>query len=108
VIQPSGPIRRKTMETTTKRAGQLSVRLLALALSVSAVFLLIGGDASADIPAGPTVEYVVVEGDTLWRIASRQVGAGEDIRPMVERIMVLSGLTSSGLVPGQVLRLPEA
>lgn len=96
------------MDSTPKKAGQLSVRLLALALSATTAFLLIGGAASADTPPGPTVEYVVAQGDSLWRIASRHVDSGEDVRPMVDRIMELSGLSSSSLVPGQVLRLPEA
>jgi nucleoid-associated protein YgaU len=49
---------------------------------------------------------VVVEpGDTLWSIAGSVAGS-DDVRPVVDRIQELNGLSGTDLVPGQVLRLP--
>lgn len=98
----------RTESRPEPRTGQLSVRLAALGVSVALVFLLIGGSASADAPALPAAEYVVVQGDTLWAIASRHTEPGQDVRVTIERIMALSGIRSSGLVPGQTLLVPQA
>lgn len=96
------------MQAPVRQRGQLSVRLFLIAMCVTAVFLLIGGAASADAPAPPTVEYVVVQGDTLWAIASRLTPAGDDVRVTVALIMEINSSSGSGLVPGQVLRVPES
>lgn len=95
------------METRQARAKQLSVRLGMLAVSVSLVFLLIGGSAQADAPPPPSTEYVVVSGDTLWAIASRHTAEGQDVRATIDRIMRLSEIRTSSLVPGQVLLIPQ-
>ncbi len=96
------------MQTDHKQIGQLSVRLFSLALCVTTVFLLIGGAASADAPPPATVEYVVVKGDTLWAIASRHTADGGDVRLIVDKIMEINATNTSGLVPGQVLQVPES
>ncbi len=85
---------------------QLSVRLSLFLVALIAVFLLIGGAASADTPPGPTTEYVVVSGDTLWAIASDLTPEGEDVRVTISHIKELSGIRSSTLTPGQILTLP--
>ena len=92
------------MQTTRK---QLSVQLSVLLATVCAVFLLIGGAAGADEVPGPSVEYVVAQGDTLWEIASEQVAPDEDVRPLIREIRELSGIESSTLQPGQVLQVPQ-
>ena len=108
VVTDVGPVRRKSMHAQARQAGQLSVRLFSLAMCVTAVFLLIGGAASADAPPPPTVEYVVGQGDTLWGIASRYTATGDDVRVTVAQIVETNSLSDSGLVPGQVLRVPES
>ncbi len=94
------------MTQTAKR--QLSVRLSVFLAAVCTVFLLIGGAAEAEGPPQPTIEYVVAAGDTLWSVASSHVAPGDDVRPLVAEIKDLSGITSSALHPGQVLRIPRA
>ena len=86
---------------------QLSVQLSVLLATVCVVFLLIGGAADAEEPPGPITEYVVVQGDTLWEIASQHVAAGEDVRIYIDAIKERSGISSSSLEVGQVLRIPQ-
>lgn len=68
--------------------------------------LRIPGSSSApstpSAPAPSEREYTVKSGDTLWKIAQAQLGAGSRYR----EIMTLNGLTSETVYPGQVLRLP--
>lgn len=85
---------------------QLSVRLSLFLVALVAVFLLIGGAASADTLPEPTTEYVVASGDTLWAIASRLTPEGDDVRVLLREIKDLSGIRSSSLTPGQVLVVP--
>jgi Tfp pilus assembly protein FimV len=87
--------------------SQLSVQLSVLLATVCIVFLLIGGAADAEEPPGPTVDYVVAAGDTLWDIAADHVAAGADVRPLITAIKESSDLTSSTLQPGQVLHIPQ-
>lgn len=94
------------MENRANARTQLSVRLSMFLVALVAVFLLIGGAASADTPPEPTVEYVVVSGDTLWSIAARSTPERGDVRVAVARIKELSGIRSSSLAPGQILTLP--
>jgi nucleoid-associated protein YgaU len=91
------------MQTTR---SQLSVQLSVLLATVCVIFLLIGGAADAEENPGPTTAYVVAQGDTLWEIASRHVGDGEDVRVLIELIKDTSGISSSDLQVGQVLQIP--
>jgi len=87
--------------------GQLSVRLSIILAAIFTVFLLIGGPAEAESPPAPTSEYVVASGDTLWSIAEGQVDPGDDVRVAIADIREASGLSDSGIYPGQVLRIPN-
>ena len=86
---------------------QLSVRLSVILAAIVSVFLLIGGPADADAPPPPTEEYVVISGDSLWSIAAERIEAGDDIRVLIADIRTASGLNSSSLHPGQILRIPQ-
>jgi nucleoid-associated protein YgaU len=92
------------MQTTRT---QLSVQLSVILATVCAVFLLIGGAADAEAPPGPAIEYVVVEGDTLWDIASEHKTEGDDIRGFISSIKERTGLSTSALQVGQVLQIPQ-
>jgi len=87
--------------------SQLSVQLSVLLATVCTVFLLIGGAANAEAPPSPAIEYVVEQGDTLWGIAGEYAGPDADVRPIIDEIMALSGITTSALQPGQVLQIPQ-
>jgi len=86
--------------------SQLSVQLSVLLATVCAVFLLIGGAADAEEVPGPTIEYVVAPGDTLWDIASEHAAETTDVRPLIREIKERTGMRSSSIQPGQVLQIP--
>jgi len=85
---------------------QLSVRLSLLLAVLCVVFLMIGGSAEADEPTVAPVEYVVESGDTLWRIATANAGADQDVRRLVADIARLSEVEAGSIIPGQVLLIP--
>lgn len=94
------------MTTTAKR--QLSVRLSTFLGAVLTVFLLIGGAAGAESPANPALEYEVAAGDTLWQIAADHAEPGVDVRNLIADIKEISGIDSSTIYPGQLLRIPQS
>jgi len=91
--------------TARRRAGARLCVLLAAGVVVSS---LIGGPAGAGPSSGPAFDYVVSPGDTLWSIAEAHSAPGEDLRDVVYEIKGATGVASSELHPGQVLRIPEA
>ena len=71
---------------------------------------MLGGRAGAGSPADappPATVHVVRAGDSLWAIAERLAGPGEDPRPVVDAIVDLNGLEGAVISPGQSLRLPR-
>ncbi len=48
--------------------------------------------------------YTVAAGDSLWKIAQKELGSGARHK----EIMELNGLVSSVIRPGQILKMPEA
>ena len=92
---------------TTKAKQQLSVRLSVFLAAAFTVFLLIGGAAEAEGPPEVGVEYVVTAGDSLWDIATRHAGPEIDVRNLISDIKDLSGLKTSTIYPGQILRIPK-
>lgn len=94
------------MTQTGKR--QLSVRLGTFLAAVCTVFLLIGGAAGAESTPPETTRYVVSAGDTLWEVAAVHAGPEVDIRNLIADIKELSGVESSTIHPGQILRIPRS
>ena len=56
------------------------------------------------IPGSGVKTYTVKQGDSLWAIASKQLGDGS----RYNEIKVMNGLTSNTIHAGQTLKLPEA
>ncbi len=94
------------MTTTAKQ--QLSVRLSVFLAAALTVFLLIGGAAEAESTPGPAIEYVVDVGDTLWDIAVKHAEPGVDVRNVVSDIKEMSGMETSTIYPGQIVRIPQS
>ncbi len=52
-------------------------------------------------------EFLVIPGDTLWSIAETIPGSENvDLRKVIYEIKKLNGITSSKLIPGQILMVP--
>jgi len=91
------------------RLVMLSLRVLVLPLVMAAVLLLALAPASTASGSIETVDsYVVVAGDSLWKIAATATGAGADVRETIDQIEELNGLSSGTLQPGQVLLVPSS
>lgn len=58
-----------------------------------------GGAAALTLPESGPTQYTVVSGDTLFGIAQRY-------KTTVNDIMIVNGLTSHTIMPGQVLNIP--
>jgi len=52
--------------------------------------------------------YTVRDGDTVWGIAHRKVGALGDPRPLVDAIVTRNSVDPGALVPGDVLLIPAS
>ena len=80
-----------------------------LALVVALPTIGFGGQAFASAPSAPvaTVEHTIESGDTLWSLAGRVAGPGEDIRDVVAQLKELNGLENSAIFAGQTLLLPK-
>jgi nucleoid-associated protein YgaU len=83
--------------------------ILAAATMGVLAYQAVAGEALAGPNVLPVVQrqYVVREGDTLWRLAA-QIEPGRDPREIVAQIVSANGVEPGDLVPGQVLVLPGA
>lgn len=75
--------------------------------------LLCGGAAAASAaasgapePVPGTVQVAVLPGESLWSIAERLAGPGEDVRDVVVAISEMNDLASPRLAAGQHLEVP--
>jgi nucleoid-associated protein YgaU len=89
--------------------GRRLVAALGLAVGVGATAVvgsvLRSGESGSGLHLAGQSSVVVRAGDTLWSVAS-SVAGDQDVRVVVDRIQDVNGLRGSGIVPGQVLRLP--
>lgn len=98
------------MTITANTRNRVVVLLTSIALAL--VLLLAGAVvARADDPEVPvtpqsTITHMVQSGDTLWVIAGGYTPPGDDVRVVIEDIKRANGLTTSLIVPGQVLIIP--
>ncbi|MGM0882705.1 MAG: cell division suppressor protein YneA [Bacillota bacterium] len=73
-------------------------------------FLMLGTDASGNLPAEASLNEQVVTvhtGDTLWDIAKKYAdGKDDDIRYIIYSIKDRNGLQSADIKPGQKLIIP--
>jgi Tfp pilus assembly protein FimV len=82
-------------------------RVAGLAAAVAVTVGVVGGAAHAGGQHSQVRTYVVRPGDSLWAIAARIAGPRADPRPLVDSLAELNH-TGGRLVPGQILRLPQA
>ena len=87
---------------TNPRRLLRALAVIALAAGIS-VLGITGSVATSDAPR--ELEYLTVgQGDTLWSLA--QDHASGDPRDWIAEVVLLNGLTTSELVPGQQIALP--
>lgn len=94
---------RKRIRIISLFAALFVIILISLSLS------LLGAEQDAyasfeQVALMQTVE--IVNGDTLWAIASQHVHRGQKIRDYLNELKEVNGLTSSVLQEGQILKLP--
>jgi nucleoid-associated protein YgaU len=102
------PVRRQAPALRFTRRARRLVAVLVLGSGVafcSWLGSLLTGSADDGLRLVGESSVVVEQGDTLWSIAGSVAGS-DDVRPVIDRIQELNGLTGAELVPGQVLRLP--
>jgi nucleoid-associated protein YgaU len=102
------PVRREAPALRLTRRARRLVAVLVVGSGValsSWLGLLLTSSADDGLQLVGESSVVVEPGDTLWSIAGSVAGS-DDVRPVIDRIQELNGLTGADLVPGQVLRLP--
>ena len=94
--------------TTESRIGLRALALGFLAVVLAGAVLLLFEGEAVGASGGTEVKVVRVEsGDTLWEIAHRFAPGEADLRVVVQEIVVLNGLESKVLRPGQTIRIPD-
>jgi len=95
-------VRRRTPKAV-RRARTLAVLFTLTLAAAVLLFPRLVHTGAHEPPAG--VHYTVVQGDTLWDIATAYAG-DRDVREVVYLIRRLNGLPSAEIHPGQVLFVP--
>ncbi len=89
------------------KARYMARRVGILAVLGFAIAGFVSGQVAGATSTKPSVShYLVTSGDTLWAIAAHEA-PNADQRDYVSRLVDLNQLTSSVLVPGQQLLLPN-
>lgn len=65
-----------------------------------------GAFSSASAAVGETAYVSVAQGQTLWSIAAGVAAPGQDVREVIDEIMMLNSLSSADLLVGQSLVVP--
>ena len=86
--------------------GRSVVFVLALGLGLAGMLGNQVANAGTPAPAVPVETYTVLAGETLWDIAAGIAAPGEDVRDVVDDLVVLNDLPGSGLTAGQQILLP--
>lgn len=104
IVRLFAPVPARQVRLT--RRGVLALAALVATVAAALVLLAWLNAPSGATAQGSSAPVTVRPGDTLWSIAQR-IAPGRDPRAAVDdlrRINGLTGPTSTGLVPGQVLR----
>ncbi len=88
------------------RRGRVVVFVLAMGLGLAGMLGNQVANAGTPTPAVPVDTYTVRAGETLWNIALRLAGPGDDVRDVVDAVIALNDLPGAGLAAGQQILLP--
>lgn len=110
------PVRTMNTSRVSSRSKQISKRMMRRLVALLAIIIIIGvfslcvsiiaGEQDAYAATGTYQTVEVVNGDTLWSIASQHIVKGQDIREYIDGIKRLNHLKTSTLHEGQMLLLP--
>ena len=91
-----------------KRDAAVLLAFLVAAFVICALVVNPAPDAIADSQqtCGSLVAYQVIEGDTLWSIATQYPKEGLSTKDSVHWLMESNGLTSAKLIVGQTILVP--
>jgi len=78
-------------------------RLCSAVLGIGLLLWLAGAVTADDRSQDPDTVYTVRGGDTVWEIASREVGSAGDPRPVVDAIVGSNAIDPGALAPGSEL-----
>ena len=78
-----------------------------MSAAAAGVLLLAGSIAAGGAPRGVATAYTTRPGDTVWEIASRELGPDADPRPLVDAILESNDVDPGTLGPGRVLVIPS-
>jgi Tfp pilus assembly protein FimV len=106
-VRPS----RSGARTRRARRARRSAGLLRFAVFLLLVFVAVWAgvrvaNATVESDAYDARAYTVQSGDTLWKIAAEEYGAGLDLRGVVYAVREANDLDGASLQAGQVLTLP--
>ncbi|MBD2861090.1 LysM peptidoglycan-binding domain-containing protein [Paenibacillus oceani] len=105
---PDSDANKKKASSGTRLRMAAAALVMLACFGLGALFLEWPGNNEVQAAAIQIKEEVtVVPGDTLWSIAGQHVRQGEDIRDYIRKVKTANGMTSSTLIPGQVLQLPQ-
>ncbi len=97
----------RSAQSLRPRLRRQGLRLLIVGLAAGIILGLAAPRlwASADAPKPATI-HVVLPGESLWALALRHNGDGEDPRRYVHDVLTINRLATPQLHPGQRLVLP--
>lgn len=87
-----------------KRKYVYIILLLSLSMNVFNIF----AQGRQDISMLETKQVVVMDGDTLWGIAEKNMDDDTDIRDYIYQIQELNEMNGANLIPGETIIVPAA
>jgi nucleoid-associated protein YgaU len=107
IPDPATPLAQTAPASPTGAAPGPAVPSLATVTAPVAASVNSPATQSASVPLAGAREYKVQRGDTLYSIASKQLGASKRWQEVMDLNNTTLGGKPQGLRPGQVLRLPS-
>ena len=93
---------RKRFERASKIIAQtINVLFIAGILFISLCFI----NTVVDANSTSYEDYTVVQGDTLWSIASENLKSGQDIREYIYELREINGMNDCLIYPNQTIKI---
>lgn len=96
----------KKYKIVNKKRFYLFVTFIFILTGIIIFNLIANNNAHSSILAEPYEEIIVIQGDTIWSIASKYTPIKYDIRDMVYNIKRINEIETSYIYPGDTLKIP--